>query len=333
MSIQGNLETFYLTTLLQMLCYEAKTGVLKLKRAENEINIYLQEGNIIYASDSRNENRIGDLLMGKGLVTEQQLEECVGISQKKGYALGKVLVVKGYVSQKALHSVVLQQALKIVYNVFLWEKGEFEYEDMAHDLNGMVVGKIDTMALLLEASRRIDEISVLKKTLKSENLVLKISDKFQGGNEIKLNADERRMLSLINGSITLREIIDKSGFDDFTGYKILNALVSSGKVEVVDEAPPKVQVETLLAQIRSIDSRSFRKALDDLGLKRSSMLRLALTRIFRDATDEEDLMATVSEEARKIIRPEDREALQRIKEENRASYIGGLINLLWENTI
>ncbi len=333
MSIKGNLETFYLTTLLQMLCHETKTGVLRLKHKENNVSIYIQNGDIIYATDSRRQNRLGDLLMEKSLITAQQLEECITISQKKGYGLGKVLLVKGYVSRKALYAVVLKQALKIIYNVFLWEQGEFEYQDMEHDLDGMVICKIDTMALLLEAARRIDEMAVLKKVLKSETMVLKISGKVQREGAIKLRPSEQKILSLINGSMTLREIIDKSGFDDLTGYKIVNALVSSGKVEIDEEARPGSCIPKLLARIESVDLKSFRTALDDLGLKRSSSLRLALTRIFRSATDEKELMEAVSEEAKKIIRPEDREELQRIKGVQKDSYLGELISLLWENTV
>ena len=43
MSIKGNLKTFHLSSLLQMLNYERKTGKLKIKSESNEVEIFLHE--------------------------------------------------------------------------------------------------------------------------------------------------------------------------------------------------------------------------------------------------------------------------------------------------
>ena len=87
------------------------------------------------------------------------------------------------------------------------------------------------MSLILEASRRIDEMSVLKKHISSENLVFKISESIKKKKELLLNLKEWHVLSSIDGEKTVKQVIKKSGLNKFIGYKILYSLVSSGLIE------------------------------------------------------------------------------------------------------
>jgi hypothetical protein len=36
------------------------------------------------------------------------------------------------------------------------------------------------------------------------------------------------LLSMINGQSTVRQVIDETGWDDFTGYRVIHSLVSAG---------------------------------------------------------------------------------------------------------
>ncbi|MFP4226563.1 MAG: hypothetical protein ACLFRF_07515, partial [Desulfobacterales bacterium] len=197
-------------------------------------------------------------------------------------------------------------------------------------LKGVVGNKLNTMNLLLEASRRVDEIEIFKKQIPNESGIIKIAGNTdQSGDDIKLNPDEWRILSLIDGKSTVRQIIDKSGFDDFTAYKHLNSLIASGRVEVTQPKSQSELAEEAVSQLSRVDSRQFRAALDDLGLKRSSILRIALTRIFRDAADKAQIQAAAKEEAAKITDPKESAALYRLTEENPVPLMQEMIELLW----
>ena len=52
MSIQGSLETFDLSNLLQMIKYERKTGRLTIRYDDNQVQIYLQDGDIVFATEA-----------------------------------------------------------------------------------------------------------------------------------------------------------------------------------------------------------------------------------------------------------------------------------------
>ena len=102
MALTGNLETFYLTTILQLLHTDHKTGILRVTHNSEEIKVYIQEGAIIHATRSQEKNRLGDLLVKHGIITEKQLKDCLKYSQEKKLPLGKIVVQKGYADAPSL---------------------------------------------------------------------------------------------------------------------------------------------------------------------------------------------------------------------------------------
>jgi len=328
MSIQGNLETFYLSSLLQMLNYEKKTGRLKIKSKNNEVQIILFEGDIVFATETQKRNRIGMLLMNNGLIDQQVLDTCLDLSREKNQGIGKTLVQEGYITLNKLNTFLLKQAENTIYNVFLWESGEFEYNDAELNLRGVLGKKFNIMNIMLEASRRIDELAVLKKQIPDDQAMPKLTVNLEDNPEIKLNSEEWRVLSIINSNSTVRHILDQTGYDDFSGYKILNSLISSGKIEIRPLLSKQELAQQAVSQLKSIDARQFRETLDRIGLKRSSALRVSLTRIFRDAADKTQLMASVENEARKIVNPEEQNLLYQLTEKSRTPFMNTMLQLL-----
>jgi len=232
MTIKGELETFYLTTILQLLDNEQKTGVLEVRNGVHEVKIFFYEGTIVYATSSEKQFSLGNLLRRKGILSEDEIEKCVVWAKEKKQKLGSVLVEKGHISTEGLKSTLHYQVKEILYNLFLWKTGEFEYKDRKLNVEGKLITQMNTMAIVLEATRRIDEWSVLKKLIPNDQLVFEMSEKSQGSENVTKN--EWRILSLINGRRTLRELIDKSGYSDFAAFKIVYSLMLSGLIEKIE---------------------------------------------------------------------------------------------------
>jgi len=241
MALQGNLESFFLASVFQLLCNDKKTGILRVAEGENEVKVYFKEGTVIYAVSSEKEHRIGYFLKSKGMLSDRDLQKCLQIAKQKKMQLGKALVEEGCISVDDLKEVIRLQVENILYGLFLWQKGDFEYNDAKLNLSGLILTELDAMELILEASRRVDEISILKKQIPSEKLVFKMSERVQDEEEIKLNSNEWRILSLVNGKRTVKEVIMESGYDNLAAYKILYSLISSGLIEKAG-APPVEEV-------------------------------------------------------------------------------------------
>ena len=245
MSLKGNFETFYLNSIFQLLSDDRKTGVLRVTDGNKEIRVYFLDGDIIYAMGSQKQDRLGVLLKKQGIISQEQLRNCLAKGKEEKKALGKILVEQGYISEEKLSSIIYQQTEEMVFNLFLWDKGQFEYKDSKLNLKGMIVTRLKVVKLLLEASRRIDEISVIKKQIPNDRLVFRRSDRIQNKDEIKLNSNEWQILGLIDGKQTVRRVIDASDFDEYSTYKIIHSLLSSGLIEKSDATyPNKTEVKS-----------------------------------------------------------------------------------------
>lgn len=236
MNLQGDFEGLFLTSILQLLCNDQKTGLLRVTSGDNECKVFFEEGTIVYASGSQKESRLGYILRRDGIISADQLQKCLTLGREQKLSLGKILVDKGYVTMSTLKKYNTKQVEEILYSLLLWKKGKFEYKDIKLNLEGMVITQLNPMKLILEASRRIDELSVLNTVITSENLVFRISGHVQNKeDEIRLNANEWRILSLIDGNRTIRQIVAQSGYDEFAVYKIIFSLNSYGLIEQKEE--------------------------------------------------------------------------------------------------
>lgn len=236
MNLQGDFEGLFLTSILQLLCNDQKTGLLRVTSGENECKVFFEEGTIVYASGSHKESRLGYILRQDGIISAEQLQKCLTLGREQKLSLGKILVDKGYVTMSTLKKYNTKQVEEILYSLLLWKKGKFEYKDIKLNLEGMVVTQLNPMKLILEASRRIDELSVLNTVITSDSLVFRISGHVQNKeDEIRLNANEWRILSLIDGNRTIRQIVSQSGYDEFAVYKIIFSLNSYGLIEQKEE--------------------------------------------------------------------------------------------------
>ena len=107
---------------------------------------------------------------------------------------------------------------------------------------------------------------------------------------------------------------------------------------LMEEEPTDVIHQQVFAQmamvaLRGVDAKTFRKSLDTMGLPRSSLVRLALTRIFRDSSSAQELVAATVNEASLIVEESDREAVRSLRENNEIPFLVNLIHLLWDEVI
>jgi len=332
MPLIGNIETFHITNVLQLLHNDQKTGILKITSKNEAIKVYIKQGNIINATKSHEKNRLGDLLIKHGVINEKQLKECLKASKKQNIPLGKIVVEKKFATAKTLGKIIFKQAENVIYDLFFWEKGEFEYTDKEFSTRGMVIKKINIMSTILEAARRIDEMSVLKKQIPKEDMVFKVSGTVKDGSGIQLTPDEWSVLALIDGKISVKGIIAESINDSYTVYQILNSLISSGYIKEEETLSPLQQAEEAYEKLKEVDSKMVRSELDDLGLSRSSILRLIVTRVVRDSFSPEELLDLVEVEAKKIVNFEDKNLITELMKKSRVPFLQNLFCLLNEKT-
>jgi hypothetical protein len=153
---RGNLKSMGIATIFQMLSLENKSGILQFNCGTLRSAVCFRNGQIIAASGNQSK-RLGEMLLTDGLISAKKLEEAIERSKKSGERLGEVLLALGYISRKTLQEFIRQQIRETVGDLFLWEEGQFEFQDCPVEFDQRGIGEINIMELILDGARRIDE--------------------------------------------------------------------------------------------------------------------------------------------------------------------------------
>jgi hypothetical protein len=235
MNLKGSFEPSSLASILQLLSAEERTGALKLTNGESEVKIFIKYGDVICAMGSQRETRLGTLLTRDGLISAKDLAYCLSVSTEKKQALGSVLVEKGFVTPEVLQKTIHRQAEEVIFNLFVWESGQFEYHDSDDIPRGALDTKIDIMNIIMEAMRRIDEMVYFMSLIPNDQMVFAVSENLENLEDLHFNERERRFMSFVDGRRTVRELIRASGYDEFTAYQILDKLIKTKVIEHTDK--------------------------------------------------------------------------------------------------
>ena len=142
MSLIGNLEDLGLGEILQIINLSRKSGVLTVRSEGRKAILMFRSGQVVQAMSTVFHRGIGELLIRRGAIDEMTLLKAVDMvhSDKKKNLLGSTLIKRFGVPQEVIEEVVREQIERVVYSLFSWTEGTFDFElraaiDIGDDLH------------------------------------------------------------------------------------------------------------------------------------------------------------------------------------------------------
>jgi tetratricopeptide (TPR) repeat protein len=244
MAIKGSLKEASLPDVIQLLFLGRRTGCLALADQHNFGTIYLDEGQIVYASIVNRRDRLGDILLRKGRISAEQLQKAIEAQDDdRQHKLGEILVGMGTLTRTELEDYMRLQIEEAVYYLFTWTSGTFNFEAGVRPEREDFLVRISPEALLLEGARRVDEWSLIEKKVPSFDLIFSVDQQHVKESAPTLSTEQQRLLPLIDGTRDVQQLIDESGLIEFEVGKALFGLITAGyahRVGTSTAAAPKV---------------------------------------------------------------------------------------------
>lgn len=130
MSLVGNLEDLGLGEILQIVSLSRKSGRLCLKSRGREGTIVFHNGMVTQADSSAMKESLGEALVRKGLIDPPKLRQALHLQESEGFRerLGAILSSRFGVQAAAVEEVMREQVEKVVYSLFAWFEGTFDFE-------------------------------------------------------------------------------------------------------------------------------------------------------------------------------------------------------------
>jgi len=249
MDLQGNIENFGLPEILHLLSSGQKTGTLGIQKGEEVAMVYFREGQVFYAYGPRKMTRLGDLLVQQGRITPQQLE--MALAEKndtQGHRrLGEILLSKQWLSHDDLEAAVQHQVEEVIYETLRWQGGHFKFYEEQFPTDEEITIQISTENLILEGVRRLDEMSRIKASLPAFDQIIRLAPAEDGRKkDIALAAEEWNVLTLVDGTRNIYEILELSHTDRLVTLRTLAGLHSAGLVKEAGTQVHSSQTERLV---------------------------------------------------------------------------------------
>jgi tetratricopeptide (TPR) repeat protein len=273
MPIRGSLREVSLPDVLQLLALGQKSGCLAVTDRSNFGYIYFDRGSISYASIVNRRDRLGDLLVKNGLVEPEMLASAVDAQgSRTAKRLGEILIERGAITPEQLERYIRVQIEEAVYFLFTWTQGTFSFEPDQMPEEGAMLVSIHPENLLLEGARRVDEWSLIEKKIPSLDLIFALAPSLADLPAEELTEEQRKVIPLLDGRRSVREVVEESGLVEFDVGKALFGLVQAGFAHPQGRKAPPTPAEAGAKRIQ--EHRNLAIAFYKTGMLREAMAEL-----------------------------------------------------------
>jgi Domain of unknown function (DUF4388) len=232
MSVSGNLKTMLPGDLLQWLSLGQKTGTLFVSNKGVEKKIFFRNGRVISSASNDPREYLGQFLMSHGYITEPELMKAMEVQAQSRILLGKILVMIDVINEEDLQRLMRLKAEEEIYDIFLWNEGDFQFVDDELPQMEMIPLQVDVTGLIMEGTRRVDEWNRIHTLIGHEALVPSIVKEVP---EEELDDDaQRTVMNAIDGKRSLADLVLESRSSSFNVSSTIYHLAREGYVKLTD---------------------------------------------------------------------------------------------------
>jgi hypothetical protein len=232
MSVSGNLKTMLPGDLLQWLSLGQKTGTLVVSSKGTEKKIFFRNGRVISSASNDPREYLGQFLMSHGYITEPELMKAMEVQAQSRILLGKILVMIDVINEEDLQRLMRRKAEEEIYDIFLWNEGDFQFIDDELPQMEMIPLQVDVTGLIMEGTRRVDEWNRIHTLIAHEALVPTIVNEIPA-HELEDDA-QRTVVNAIDGRRSLAELVLESRSSSFNVASTVYHLAREGFVKLAD---------------------------------------------------------------------------------------------------
>jgi CheY-like chemotaxis protein/curved DNA-binding protein CbpA len=247
---RGNLKHKRFPEVLSELYRWRATGALLLRREQTRKIVYLKDGYPIFVKSNLLSECLGRVLVREKMISDEECERSLQLmkaSSKDGSPArqqGTVLIEMGAISPHNLVFGLQLQLEQKLFDIFSWPDGDYQFNPTIEPPAQSVHLDMSLATIVYEGVRRRFTEGQL------DDLLEPFLDAYAGPHpdpihrhqDLALEADERRVLALIDGRRTLRDVIDKGGLAKLHAKQLVYTLLASETIQPLPRAAKKKNV-------------------------------------------------------------------------------------------
>jgi len=281
MTLVGTLNDFDLFSIFNMIKSQKKRGVLLIENNDTRVKISFDQGSVIGIDTTQSlpEESISSILLRSNKVSFDEMRKLIQGCNNGFKRLEEIILESGLITSQDLQDVIHMQTMNIVYKVFLWTSGKYQFDPVT---NG-VFKKIDHFlpipidTILIEAAKFIDEwprtqkrlpdrFQVLSKSASANTLLQTIdrdiskditlllnSDILNQFNAMNISREEENVLRYFEQPSSIDNIIKISKYYELDTCRYIVLLLEKGLLEI--SSCKSTTLPNMLQQINDIQKK------------------------------------------------------------------------------
>jgi len=214
-------------------------GVLTFQREAVIKKVYVKDGRITFASSNQKDDRLGEFLLRRGIIDETVFQEASRrLRLNPDKRLGRILVEMGVLTPHQLFQAVQDQILAIVSSVFAWAQGVVHFVVGPSKDEEVIQLHLPIPRVIVMGARWLPDPGRCIEALGGPDGYVEMVPQLRlEVHVLGLLPDERRLLPLLDGTRTLRTILEQSPIGPDMAARLLYSLYVLERVRILRAVP------------------------------------------------------------------------------------------------
>jgi hypothetical protein len=203
---RGDLSQTALPEILYTIDRFQVPGVIEASRDGISKKVYIKEGNVVHATSSDREDSLGNYLQRSGVLSPEIFAETMAERERTNKRYGVLLIEKGVLSPGEIYRAIRKQIEAIVWSLFYWQDGGVIFSIGDFREPDAVKIQLPMRQVILQGIKRAPNAKALVARLGRKETVFEPCYRMEDLIELALDADEYRLLHLVDGRRSLFEV-------------------------------------------------------------------------------------------------------------------------------
>jgi len=225
--LTADVHAFPMADLLKFVHSSGKSGFVLFADGDHEKSVYINRGEVVFATSNQRVDRIGESLLRNGSVTLEQLHEA-DRRWSPSERFGKVLVELGVLTPRDLWNAVKVQVEDVVRSLFAYTKGTFHFWEGEVQPDNIVRLSLPTRRLIAEGLKKRDELLRFLAVLEDPRTRLAPVE----GMTQRLSGTERSILDALGSEGRFQTVCHRVGLDPLSAARTVHLLSLVGAIKL-----------------------------------------------------------------------------------------------------
>ncbi len=217
-------------------------GRLDCRRGDETKRIYLERGDIIFATTNQIVESLGDMLLGARHINQEQYDESLRRVRQTGKRHGTVLVEMKILTSEELFHAVRDHIQGILWSIFAWDFGNVGFTPGRDKRLEFIKVEIPVPQAVMQGVRHMPDARATVARLGSKTTIFSQTGARVEG--LTLRPEEQALLDAVDGKHALYELVNLPLLSAADNARVLYAFSTLGLIEQREPRQIKVQVRT-----------------------------------------------------------------------------------------